>query len=242
MYESWPKGEGNMNTTDEKGNPPNSQPEEDDADALLASLEDEDDSAYRNQRLNEFKSASAASRTTTVNTSENHYITLTSDDQTLSFTTEHERAVVHFLHPDFTRCNTMDTHCQIIADKHAEYGHGDVAFARVDVKNCPFVVEKLGVRVLPCVIGFAKGVVKGRITGFEGLCWDGKEGSMNVTRAVEETLMSWSIIRKRLLLGHDDEASDDENDAYDDSDRRRSGRRGIRDRKQQVEDADDDWD
>ncbi|KIW16632.1 hypothetical protein PV08_03820 [Exophiala spinifera] len=233
-----------MDSPAEQGGPRNSQPEEDDTDALLASLEDEDDSSYRTQRLNELKSASAATQTTTTfNTSKNHYITLTSDDQALSFTTEHERAVVHFLHPDFARCNTMDTHCQIIAEKHAEYGNADVAFARVDVKNCPFVVEKLGVRVLPCVIGFVKGVVKGRITGFEGLCWDGKEGSMNVTRAVEEALMSWSILRKRLLFAHDDEASDDDDDdANNGSDRRRAGRRGIQGRKQQIEDADDDWD
>lgn len=125
-----------MNSPARQGHPPELQPEEDDADALLASLEDEDDSAYRKQRLDELKTASVAVQTTTTfNTSKNHYITLISDDQTLSFTTEHERAVVHFLHPDFSRCNTMDAHCQMIADKHAEHGHADVAFARVDVKK-----------------------------------------------------------------------------------------------------------
>lgn len=218
----------------------NLQREDDDVDALLASLEEEDDSAYRVQRMQELKDAPAATGTTaTFDTLKKDYITLTSDDETLNFTTEHDRAVVHFFHPDFSRCNTMDDHCQVIADKHAEYGNADVSFARVDVKNCPFVVEKLGVRVLPCVIGFVKGVVKGRITGFEGLCWDGNERSMNVTKAVEETFVSWSVLRKRLLLGHSDDSGDDDEVNVRD---RTSTRRGISGRKQQVEDEDDDWD
>lgn len=210
--------------------------EEDDADAVLASLEEEDESSYRAQRLQELKNAAA---TNTPNTVTKAYITLTGDDEALSFTTEHERAVVHFFHPDFARCSTMDSHCEAIAGRHAEYADGDLAFARINVTNAPFVVEKLAVRVLPCVIGFVKGVVKGRITGFEGLCWDGKEGTTDVTRALEDSLVEWTVLRKSLLLGHDDEASDNDDEAPD---RRKAARGGIRDRKQTVEDEDDDWD
>ncbi|KIX10095.1 uncharacterized protein Z518_01176 [Rhinocladiella mackenziei CBS 650.93] len=216
--------------------------EEEDTDALLASLENEgDDSAYRAQRMQELNRAAASKATITFDTIKKAYITLKSDDETLSFTTEHERAVVHFFHPDFARCNTMDTHCQHIAEIHAEYGNADVSFARIDVKDAPFVVEKLGVRVLPCVIGFVKGVVKGRVTGFEGLCWNGKEGSPDVTRSLEEALVGWTVLRKKLLLGHDDEASDHDDD--DAPNRRISAREGIRGRKQKIEDDnDDDWD
>ncbi|EXJ79977.1 hypothetical protein A1O3_08263 [Capronia epimyces CBS 606.96] len=216
-----------------------------DLDAVLASLEEEDDSAYRAQRLQQLHTSATHSKPTTAfDTVKKSYVTLKSDDEALNFTTENERAVVHFFHTDFARCNTMDDHCQQIAQKHAELADGDVSFARIDVKDAPFVVEKLGVRVLPCVIGFVKGVVKGKVTGFEGLCWDGKEGSLNVTRALEETLVSWTVLRKRLLLGHDDddEETDDENDNYG-RDNGRSARKGIRDRQQRTEDDDDDeWD
>lgn len=210
--------------------------EEEDADAVLASLEEEDDSSYRAQRLQELKSTATANPSNTVTKA---YITLTGDDEALNFTTEHERAVVHFFHPDFARCSTMDSHCEVIAERHAEYADGDVAFSRINVNNAPFVVEKLAVRVLPCVIGFVKGVVKGRITGFEGLCWDGKEGSTDVTRALEGSLVEWTVLRKSLLLRHDDEASDEDDEAPD---RRKAARGGIRDRKQMGEDEDDDWD
>jgi hypothetical protein len=215
---------------------PQTHAEEEDADAILASLEEEDNSSYRAQRMQEFNSAAT---TTAFNTAKVAYVTLTSDDEALSFTTEHERAVLHFFHPDFARCSTMDSHCETIAKRHAEYADGDVAFARINVNHAPFVVEKLGVRVLPCVIGFVKGVVKGRITGFEGLCWDGKEGSVEVTRALEEAIVDWTVVTKKLLLGHDDDESNEDDDAPD---RRKAARRGIRDRKQTVEDEDDDWD
>jgi hypothetical protein len=35
-------------------------------------------------------------------------------------------------------------------------------FLRVFVENVPFLVEKLGLKVLPCVVGFIKGVSKDR--------------------------------------------------------------------------------
>jgi hypothetical protein len=222
----------------ENKNPQNDE----DADALLASLEEEDDSAYRAQRLQELKSAAASSKTTTATNEaiEKAYATLKGDDDTLAFTTEHERAVLHFFHPEFARCNTMDGHCQRIAEKHAEYGNGDVAFARIDVKDAPFVVEKLSVRILPCVIGFVKGVVKGRVTGFEGLCWDGKEGGPSVTMALEETFVSWTILQKRLFFGHNNDASDSE-DEDEAASRRREARGTIRSRKHDMQDDDDDW-
>ncbi|EHY56839.1 hypothetical protein ABEF95_004963 [Exophiala dermatitidis] len=217
--------------------------DEEDPDAVFASLEEEDDSAYRAQRLQELNIAAHQSQPIkTVDTARNTYITLSNDDEVLNFTTSNERAVVHFFHPDFARCRTMDQHCQKIAEKHAEYADADVSFARVDVKNAPFVVEKLGVRVLPCVIGFVKGVAKGRVTGFEGLCWDGNEGSSSVTRALEETLVTWSVLRKRLLLGHHDDDSDDQDDE-DRLDDRRHTTRSIRGGLQKAAgDDEDDWD
>jgi hypothetical protein len=206
-----------------------------DTDDILASLEDEDDSSYRAQRLHELKAAATATATTRVKKS---YVTLNGDDEALAFTTEHERAVLHFCHPEFARCNTMDSHLELIAEKHAEDATGDVAFGKVNVNQVPFVVEKLGVRILPCVVGFVKGVVKGRITGFEGICWDAHEGSVEVSRALESAFVEWTVLKKALLRKVDD----DESDETDDVDARKTVRRGIQDGKHQNQDDDDDWD
>jgi len=225
---------------------PGDTKEKDDADDLLAELEAEDDLAYRAQRAQELSiDLGQSKRTEVFKTVQDTFLTLGGDDETLRFTTEHERAVVHFFHPEFARCSTMDTHLRELSNKHANYGNGDVAFGRVDVKNAPFIVEKLGVRVLPCVVGFVKGVVKGRVTGFEGLCWDGKEGDTAVTRALEQCLLEWTVIKRRLLLGYKDGDEDDRSEEEEQESKVGNGRarRGIRGRKHSGnEDDDEEWD
>ena len=206
-----------------------------DTDALLASLEEEDDTCYREQRLQEMKAEAASMQPRGTMGQGITYTTLKNDDEALHFTTEHEQAVLHFFHPDFARCSTMDQHCQHIASKHSEYGNADVAFGRIDVKEAPFVVEKLSIRVLPCVIGFVHGVAKGRVTGFEGICWDSRENSKLVTLALEEKLVEWAVLRKKLLEDVDDMEDHEEKPE-------RANRKGIRGRTQQVTDEGDDWD
>ena len=209
---------------------------DEDPDALLASLEEEDDSTYRAQRLQELKAQASTSGSGTTAKQANSFVTLKDDDETLRFTTEYERAMVHFFHPDFARCLTMDEHCQQVASKHAEMGDADAAFGRVDVKNAPFVVEKLSIRILPCVLGFVKGVVKGRVTGFEGIA-SGREDTASVTRALEGKLVDWTILSKKLI-----EEGDDSDTDQDEEGPPQNGRRGITGGRQQVDDEDDDWD
>lgn len=244
-----------MSTTNETSNGKTAEIEEEDDDAIFAELEAEADntnSAEYQQRLRELQeSASTSDRQTnggsgkvTGTLRQDSYFILKSDDETLRFTTEHEKAIVHFRHPDFARCSIMDDHLDRIAQQHShgEAGGEGLVFARVDVQNAPFVVEKLGVRVLPCVIGFSEGLVKGKIVGFEGICWDGKEKDLRVTKALEAMLFSWSLLKQKMISNEndDDESGDEVNEMN--HDRGMSVRRGIKDRKHKVEDEDDDWD
>ncbi|CEQ38844.1 SPOSA6832_00301, partial [Sporobolomyces salmonicolor] len=75
-----------------------------------------------------------------------------------------KRSVVHFFHHDFRRCKIMDKHLEKLAAKHI-----DTLFVKADVANVPFLVTKLGVKVLPCVIGFVDGVSKMKLVGFDEL-------------------------------------------------------------------------
>lgn len=43
--------------------------------------------------------------------------------------------------------------------------HLDTLFLKADVANVPFLVTKLDVKVLPCVIGFVDGVTKMKCVG-----------------------------------------------------------------------------
>jgi hypothetical protein len=210
---------------------------EPDPDDILAELEAEDDADYRSQRLEQLKSQAKSIQSSTA-IQQAIFKTLAGDDECLQFTTEHDRAVVHFFHPDFARCGVMDQHCELIASKHNDVGNADLAFGRVDVRNAPFVVEKLGIRVLPAVLGFVKGVAKGRVTGFDGIAWQSKEDGPVVSAALEAKLLEWTVLKKRML----DDVDEDHDEGEQKPEKSAYQRRGIKDRKQLVNDADDDWD
>lgn len=229
-----------------------SQEARDDPDALFDALEAEDDSAFREARLTQLSAELAKVRaagqpnTSTTAVELSSYATLLDDQALLSFTTSNPRCVVHFFHPDFARCATMDGHLERLSGRHY-----DARFGRVDVQKCPFVVEKLGVRVLPCVVGFREGVISGRITGFEGVMVpvDGGKGQSEkgerVMREIERVFVEMEVLEREMFQGNEDgdESDDDREDAEDM--RVGNARRGIRDRQQRPgndEDEDDDWD
>lgn len=58
----------------------------------------------------------------------------------------------------------MDNHLATLAAVHLE-----TRFVKMEVERAPFLVERLKVRVLPCVIAFVGGVGVDRVVGFEGL-------------------------------------------------------------------------
>ncbi|KAL4890414.1 thioredoxin-like protein [Aspergillus ambiguus] len=229
---------------------PSPTPDEEDVDALLESLENEDDSAYRAQRLEQLNAEFAAAKTNRTEAtrvvedggSGGAYPTLSSDQALLDVTTETKRCVVHFAHPDFARCATMDEHLRPLA-----LAHHDVRFARVDVRNTPFVVEKLKIRVLPCVIGFKDGIAVERVLGFEGLAAGGRDGTDAISTAtLEKRLLYKGILMQARLKEEEGDDASDVSDADADSDDAGKGRRALRRGNARLnrggDDDDDDWD
>ncbi|PGH05955.1 hypothetical protein AJ79_06644 [Helicocarpus griseus UAMH5409] len=164
--------------------------------------------------------------------------TLPSDQSLLDFTTRHSRCVIHFSHPDFARCAVMDKHIHALAHLHHE-----VRFATVDVRTVPFVVEKLKVKVLPCVIGFVEGQGVERIVGFEGLGYLGQQDADEEfrTRELEKRLLARGCLVKRRI-GEGDEVGSEGEDEEEEV-RAKKGRRGIRGAaKKRNDEEDDDWD
>jgi len=81
----------------------------------------------------------------------------------------------------------MDKHLTKLAPKYPT-----TLFFRAFVENVPWLVEKLGIKVLPCVICFVDGVTKDRLVGFEEL---GNEDSFN-TAVLELRLSQSGVIQK----------------------------------------------
>ncbi|KAI9106202.1 thioredoxin-like protein [Phlyctochytrium arcticum] len=158
-----------------------------DDDKLFAELEADDDhfvAAHREVRLGELKREAEKLK----NLRENAfgtYDTISKEKEVLDITTTTPKVVAHFAHKNFRRCQLMDEHVNTLSRKHPF-----TRFIRVDVENVPFLVERLKIKVLPCLIPFIDGSSVDRLVGFEGV-----GDSENVpTSAIEEWLIQTKVI------------------------------------------------
>ena len=139
----------------------------DDEDALIAQLEEEEDhgafSALREKRLEQLHAEMNRAKVLK-ETQHGTYTEVKDEKQLMDITTSTKLCVVHFMKPDFNRCRIMDEKLRVLAEKHF-----DTRFVSINVDNAPFLVVKLGIQVLPCVIAFVDGVSTDRIVGFEGI-------------------------------------------------------------------------
>ncbi|KAL0067542.1 hypothetical protein AAF712_005255 [Marasmius tenuissimus] len=139
----------------------------DDDDAIFAELEAEiendDNAAIREQGLAILQREMQKIQHMKDN-NYGQYTELTDEKEVVRITAHEPKVVIHFYHTKFKRCEIMDKHLAKLAPKYH-----NTRFSRVFVENIPWLVERLGIKVLPCVICFVKGVTKDRLIGFEEL-------------------------------------------------------------------------
>ena len=75
-----------------------------------------------------------------------------------------EHVAVHFFHQSFERCKVLDARLSELAKMMMS-----TRFVKVDVEKSPFLVEKLKITVLPCIVLFCNDVAVDRILGFEDM-------------------------------------------------------------------------
>jgi len=114
------------------------------------------------------------------------YTEISTEKEFLKLTTESNKVIIHFFHKDFRRCDILDKHFKIIANRHFE-----TKIAKVNVETAPFFVEKLGVRVIPCIISFLAGIAVDRVVGFDEL--GGTDGFS--TELLEKRLSKTGVIK-----------------------------------------------
>jgi len=135
-------------------------------DELLEELEREDDfdmSSFRERRLEELRRELEKSKALK-ESDHGRYTELKHEKDVINETAKEKLCVIHFSHRDFRRCRIMDKHMETLASRYFR-----TRFIKVDVANVPFLVEKLKVQVLPCLVCFVDGVTKDRLIGFEEL-------------------------------------------------------------------------
>ncbi|KAJ6264758.1 Thioredoxin [Drechslerella dactyloides] len=191
----------------------------DDEDALLEELEreqDDDIDGLRERRLQQLHEELSRERDMR-SQNQGVYFETTTEKEVMDLTTSRKYSLVHFFHPDFRRCKIMDSHLETLARKHF-----DTMITKINVENAPFLVEKLKVQVLPCLIAWVDGKSVDRIVGFEGEL--GNSDSFQ-TAALENRLLRCGVFQRakttentknRSIFGETaTKRADDEDDDWD---------------------------
>jgi thiol-disulfide isomerase/thioredoxin len=168
----------------------------DDEDALIAELEDDEShsaafAAMREQRLQQLHAELNRAKIQK-EASFGTYQEIKDEKQLMEITT----GVVHFMKPDFNRCRIMDEKLKPIAEKHYE-----TRVLSINVENAAFLVVKLGIQVLPCVISFIDGVGVDRIIGFEGL---GTKPDTFKLAQLEDRLLACGVLARAKITEGDE--------------------------------------
>lgn len=191
-----------------------------DEDALIDQLENDDAlDAYREQRLQQLHSEFTRAKQMR-NDEHGSYAEIKDEKMLMDITTSTKLCVVHFWKSDFSRCHIMDSHLESLAPLHL-----DTRFVRINVEHAPFLVVKLKVQVLPCVIAFVDGVSTDRIVGFEGI---GRGTDRFTTRELELRLLQSGVLVRPKVQDH--------------THSKEPFSTGNKSRKTDDEDEDDDWD
>ncbi|VDB85449.1 unnamed protein product [Peniophora sp. CBMAI 1063] len=166
-----------------------SDPDALDDEALFAELEAELENEGETERERGIKELQREMERVTQMKQDMHgkYTEVSDEKEVIHISANEPRCIVHFYHSNFRRCEIMDKHLAALAPKY--FG---TRFIRVFVESVPFLVEKLGIQVLPCVISFINGVTKDRIIGFEEL---GNSDAFN-TSTLELRLEQTGVIQK----------------------------------------------
>jgi thiol-disulfide isomerase/thioredoxin len=189
----------------------------DDEDALIAELEAEDDnsafSALREKRLEQLHAEMNRAKTLKQG-QHGTYLEIKDEKELMDITTSTKLSVVHFMKPDFNRCRIMDERLGVLAERHF-----DTRFVSINVENAPFLVVKLEIQVLPCVIAFIDGVGKDRIIGFEGLGY--RQDTFTVSELEARLLACGVLVRAKMTHQNSGStgrktAKEQEDDDYDD--------------------------
>ncbi|ODV97898.1 hypothetical protein PACTADRAFT_47734 [Pachysolen tannophilus NRRL Y-2460] len=146
--------------------------EDEDENDLLQELEDELDndgfiSSYREQRIQEL-----SNQIKTINSKDFSHIdeehgnvkTITEEKDVIEETLRSDITIIHFYGENFKTCKILDKNLVKLSLKHL-----NVSFLRIDASKAPFLVVKLKIKILPCLVVYRKQVEVFRLVGFEHL-------------------------------------------------------------------------
>ena len=170
-----------------------SDSEDIDLDELMDELDNDEETnnimmKHREQRMQEI---SEHLRTVSKKVSEDENFgnleTIDDESRLIKLSSSSDKPVIiHFQLPTFKKCHYMDEQLTKLSRKYLK-----TKFVRIDVQNSPFLVDKLDIKILPCVIGYIGGLERTRIVGFSKL---GNDPNSFELASLERFLLSERLI------------------------------------------------
>jgi len=77
---------------------------------------------------------------------------------------KNENVILHFYTNSNERCKIVDMHFKTLAKKHIE-----TLFTKIDAEKCPFLTEKLKIKVIPSIACIKNGIMVDKLVGFTTL-------------------------------------------------------------------------
>ncbi|KAJ9591360.1 hypothetical protein L9F63_002118 [Diploptera punctata] len=139
---------------------------EDHLDAELEKLEklDSDDlDKLREKRLQEMKRY-AQQQQEWLAMGHGEYTEIPEEKEFFEITKKSKDIVCHFYKNDSPRCKIVDHHLKILSKSHLE-----ARFCKIDVERCPFLTERLRIKVIPTIALIKDSKTKDYVVGFTDL-------------------------------------------------------------------------
>lgn len=156
---------------------------------LEEDVDDEFMSKYREQRLQQLAEDIKQVQKNVQNDGYGTLTTFNDENALMRLTSQTDLVVIHFFLNTFQKCKIMDEKLTELAQKHLM-----TRFLRISVEDSPFLVAKLNIKVLPCLVAYKNGAERDRIVGFSRL--GNNPNDFSVT-SLETILLECGILVRR---------------------------------------------
>lgn len=129
----------------------------------LDSLGGQDLEKLREQRIKELKKQ-ANQRQEWKNNGHGEYTELADEKEFFEVSKKSANIVCHFYRDSTPRCRIVDMHLKTLASKHVE-----AKFCKVNAEKCPFLTQRLRIKVIPSIALIKDSKTKDYIVGFTDL-------------------------------------------------------------------------
>lgn len=150
----------------------------------LEKMDDDDLEALRQKRIAGMKKQQAKKQEWLAN-GHGKYEEIPEEKEFFNVTKKSENVVCHFYKDDSFRSKILDKHMAALAPKHVE-----TKFCKINAEKCPFLTDRLKIRVIPTMAIIKDAITKDYIVGFTDL---------GNTDEFSTEMLEWRLARSDII-------------------------------------------